>query len=97
MELMKESLHFGRTFVGQRSLCILLGKLCGAKFFMSVPLYMVAAAGQQQGVGALAPPSSQTGGQTSPSLGMFQSLGPWASPQPSAEIRRADINALPGG
>ncbi|CAK9214786.1 unnamed protein product [Sphagnum troendelagicum] len=55
------------------------------------------AAGQQQGVGALAPPSSQTGGQTSPSMGMFQSMGPWASPQPSAEIRRADINALPGG
>jgi hypothetical protein len=37
MELMKESLHLGRIFVGQRSLCILLGKLCGAKFFMSVP------------------------------------------------------------
>jgi hypothetical protein len=32
MELMKESLHLGRTFVGQRSLWILLGKLCGANF-----------------------------------------------------------------
>ncbi|CAM6038512.1 unnamed protein product [Sphagnum compactum] len=40
---------------------------------------------------------SQSGGQTSPSMGMYQSMGAWTSSQPSAEVQRADINALPGG
>jgi hypothetical protein len=52
--------------------------------------------GGYQGVGAPAP-SSQSGGQTSPSMGMYQSMGAWTSSQPSAEVQRADINALPGG
>ncbi|KAH8936043.1 hypothetical protein BDL97_17G062900 [Sphagnum fallax] len=52
--------------------------------------------GGYQGVGASAP-SSQSGGQTSPSMGMYQSMGAWTSSQPSAEVQRADINALPGG
>ncbi|CAM6057102.1 unnamed protein product [Sphagnum tenellum] len=49
-------------------------------------------------------PASATGAattspvaQTSPSLGMFQSLGAWTTPQPSEEVQRTDINALPGG
>ncbi|CAK9251756.1 unnamed protein product [Sphagnum jensenii] len=41
--------------------------------------------------------SYQSGGQTSPSMGMYQSMGAWTSSQPSAEVQRADINALPGG
>ncbi|KAH9537703.1 hypothetical protein CY35_16G066900 [Sphagnum magellanicum] len=42
-------------------------------------------------------PTSQPVAQTSPSIGMFQSLGAWTTPQPSEEVQRTDINALPGG
>jgi hypothetical protein len=56
----------------------------------------IPAGGHHQGARGPSP-TSQPVAQTSPSLGMFQSLGAWTTPQPSEEVQRTDINALPGG